>query len=279
MSFLHLSLDLAALVLWLSWRSLGFREVVPYRSTLIHTLKSAGPGRVGRWRHLAGLGALLFLRALLYRQLGSAVSWVPQLDLQLISLPFQSAQPWRMPLFSLLSFAHTLGVFYLCLLSFSIVNRTLNDQQPFQRLVRLHLGFVDRWPIVLKLLLPPLIGLLGWLSLHPLLEWLGLIPAGASARLAIEQGLVLGLFSCLVWKYVFIGVLALQVVQSYVYLGRSPLWDFIDATARRLTRPLARLPLRAGKVDFAPAAAIALVLVCARLLELGLPQLFRRLPL
>ena len=160
MSFLNLSLDLASLVLWLSWRALGFREIVPYRSTLLHTLRSAGPSRAGRWRHLVALGAVLFFRALLYRQLGSAMSWVPHLDFQLVSLPFQCAQPWRMPLFSLLSFAHTLGLFYLCLLFFSIVNRRTHDQQPLQRLVRLHLGFVERWPVPARLLLPPLIGML-----------------------------------------------------------------------------------------------------------------------
>ena len=96
---------------------------------------------------------------------------------------------------------------------------------------------------------------------------------------ALEQGLVLGLFACLIWKYLVVGVLTLHMVQSYVYLGRSPLWDFVGETANNFLRPLSRLPLRVGKIDLAPAVAIVLALLAAQILQLSLPLLFRRLPI
>jgi uncharacterized protein YggT (Ycf19 family) len=43
-------------------------------------------------------------------------------------------------------------------------------------------------------------------------------------------------------------------------LGRNPLWDFIGATARNLLVPLRWLPLRIGRLDFAPLGGVVLIL-------------------
>ena len=57
--------------------------------------------------------------------------------------------------------------------------------------------------------------------------------------------------------------MSLYVVSSYVYLGRAPLWNFVGGTARNLLRPVARLPLRMGKIDLVPVLALAAVVLLA----------------
>ncbi len=54
--------------------------------------------------------------------------------------------------------------------------------------------------------------------------------------------------------------LLLHLVTSYVYLGTSPVWDFVGATARNLLAPLRWLPLRIARFDFAPLAGVLLIL-------------------
>ena len=53
------------------------------------------------------------------------------------------------------------------------------------------------------------------------------------------------------WKYFIVGILLLHLLNSYVYFGNHPFWNFVNATARNLLYPLRWLPLRVGKVDFA----------------------------
>jgi uncharacterized protein YggT (Ycf19 family) len=55
------------------------------------------------------------------------------------------------------------------------------------------------------------------------------------------------------------------------------LWNFVNITARDLLRPIKWIPLRAGKIDFAPVLAIAVVLFAAQLSQQALTQLYQRL--
>lgn len=279
MLLLHSILNLVALLLWVNWRGMGFKEYVPYRSTLVHTLRSAEERPSGRWRYLVGLIALLYLRGMLYQLVGPALKWVPTLDLGVLTLPFRSDQPWRMMLYSGLTFISLLAAFHLGLLLLSMVNRTIPDTQPVQHLVRLHLGRVERSPAALKILLPFFIIPLLWLSLQPLLVAAGLLPAGASFRLMIEQGFVLSLASFLFWKPLILGILVVHLVSSYVHLGHSPLLDFTSETARRLATILRWLPLQWHRIDFAPALLAVLVWGAGWGAELGLSALFSKLPL
>ena len=279
MTLLHFILNVVGLLLWVNWRGMGFKEYVPYRSTLVHTLKSAEPRRPGRWRYLAGLALLLIVRAWLYQTIGSALHWVPVIDLQVLTLPFRSDLPWRMLLFSWLSFGLAWTVFHLALLLLSMANRAVPDTQPVQHLVRLHLGPVARWPIALQLLLPFLCCALAWLPLQPLLTRAGLLPAGAAMSLVAEQGVVIGLAVFLALPPIIIALLLLYLLNSYVYLGRSPFLDFASLAGRNLQKPVSSLPLRLGRVDFAPVVAAGLVWFSAVFFERGLVALFNRLPL
>src|SRR5438128_2269492 len=153
MGFIDFILNLAGLLLWLNWRAVGFSQRAQQPGvSLIATLKRPEVKDGSRWTSLFGLVGLLLVRALFYRQIGSGVDWTPSLDLGAISLHFRSDYLGRMVLFSGVSFFLMLGTIYSWLLLLSVLNRSVPDSDFFQKLVRLHLGRVERWLAPIKLL-------------------------------------------------------------------------------------------------------------------------------
>ena len=73
-------------------------------------------------------------------------------------------------------------------------------------------------------------------------------------------------------------LLLLHLLISYVYLGNSKVWTFVEGTARNLLQPLRSLPLRVGKADFAPITGIALVVIAAELGSRLLSRMYQKLP-
>ena len=82
---------------------------------------------------------------------------------------------------------------------------------------------------------------------------------GFRRRNGLKQSLVIGLGSYLVWKFPVGALLVLHLLNSYIYFGKHPFWNYVNATAQTLLAPLRKIPLRAGKVDFAPVVGIAMV--------------------
>ncbi|MGA2684320.1 MAG: hypothetical protein ABSF51_04645 [Verrucomicrobiota bacterium] len=276
MGVIDFILNLAGLLLWLNWRSLRFDPLGQRTpATLIGTLRRAEPRRLRRWHLPAALGGLLLLRAVFYWQIGSGVGWAAgRLYLGVIELSFRSDSFGRILLYSFFSFGLTLGVFYLWLLLFSI----LDGPEPFHRLVRMQLGPVDRWPRWLKLSLPLVLTALLWWLASWVLAWLAIVPPPVSAAHRIEGSLIIGLGSYLAWKYAAGGLLVLHLLNSYIYFGKHSFWYYVTAEAQTLLRPLRAVPLRAGKADFAPVVGIVLVFLFAELAERGLAALYLRLP-
>jgi uncharacterized protein YggT (Ycf19 family) len=280
MALIDFILNLAGVLLWLNARSLRFDPLVKTSAaSLAGTLRRAAPNRLRAWHFLGTLAALLFCRALLYGQIGPAVNWTPNLRLGAIAISFRSDMFGRMLLFSVLSFAVTLGVFYLWLLFLSLVNGRPADTDSWQRLVALHLGRVAQWPWPAKLVLPLAIVVALWLGLGLLLARWDLIPPATSVAHRLEQGLVLGLGAYLTWRFVVAAVLIFFIFSSYIFFGNHPFWNFVGSTGRNLVRPLIWLPLRVGKVDFSPVLEIALVFMASEFAERGLALLYRRLPM
>ena len=278
MGLIDFILNLAGLLLLLSWRSIRFDPLGKSTpATLVGTLRRAGPARLQRWHLLATLGGLLLLRALFYWQIGSASKpvWAGTLNLNVIALSFLSNSFGRMFLFSIFSFGLTLGVFYLWLLLFSI----LEGPEPVRRLVRIQLGGIDCWPRWTKLFLPLTVMAVMWWVASWVLTWMDILPHPVSAAHRIEESLVIGLGSYLSWKYIAGALLVLHLLNSYIYFGKHPFWSYVNAEAQTLLRPLRVVPLRAGKVDFAPIVEIVLVFLIAELAERGLVALYLRLPL
>ena len=280
MALLNFTLNLVALLLWLGWRARSQAALPrPAGIALISTLRRADPTQGKRWFFPTALGGLLFLRAVLYWEIGPSIHWIPSLSLGATSLPFSSILFGRMLLFSFLSFGAFFAGFYFWLLLLSALNQQMTDIDPLQNLVRVQLGPLDRSTVALKTLLPLLLTTLLWLGLGPLLAWLEINAPAKSFGHVVQQAVVIGVAAMLVWKYLLVGVLLLHTLATYVYLGNTPFWNFINVTARQLLRPLDRLPLRASKVDFAPLIGIALVFLITELLGRWLPKLYEKLPL
>ncbi len=143
----------------------------------------------------------------------------------------------------------------------------------------MQLGPIDRLPRGVKFFCRSLLGAPLWWLASWLLAWLAIVPQPVSALHRIEESLVIGLGSYLAWKFAAGALLVLYLLNSYIYFGRYPIWNYIASEAQTLLRPLRAVPLRAGKVDFAPVLGIALVFLLAELAERGLAALYLRLPL
>ena len=277
MSLIDFILNVAGLLLWLNWRAIPFAASPRPEASLASTLRPAGRP-TPRVYYLMGLIAMLGARAVVYWQLGAQLDWNPRIPLGPVTVWFRSDMLGRMFLFSIFSFGVTLGFFYLCLLLLSWVHAQTTDTDPAQRLVRGHLGWLDRWPSAMKLFLPLVVTALIWCLIHPLLLTLRIVPADLNSRwVVVAQGAVIGLAAYLVLKFFLVAVFALHLLNSYVYLGDFPLWDFVNITARDLLRPIKWIPLRAGKIDFAPVIAIVVVLLSAQFSQQALAQLYQKL--
>ena len=280
MSLINSILNVVALLLWLNWRSLGLAGASRSAGiSLLATLKETSAHGAGRWLFLLALAVLLALRSVFYWQIGAAVNWTPNLSLSVVVLPFRSDFLGRIALFSLLSFGQLLLGFYFWLFLLSAVNRNIADRDPVQKMVRLHLGWLDRGPAVLKLLLPWLVGAALWAGLNPVFVRLGLLPAPISGVNLSEQAFVVGASTLLAWKFLLLGCLCFHFLNAYVFMGDLALWKFLNATAANLLRPIAWLPLRLGRLDLTPVVGIALVLVITEMGVPGLTQVYQRLTL
>ena len=260
MGLIDFILDIAGVLIWFSWRSIRFDPLVKATpATLVGTLRRAEPQRLKGWQYLAGLAALLVLRAVLYRQIGPDAEWTPKLNLSYVILAFRSDRFLPTLLFSVLSFARILIVCYFWLLALALINRHTAEPNQIQKLVRLHLGPVARWHLILQLLLPLFLIIGLWFALHPLLVHLKIAGRARSNTHLAEQGILLTSALLFSLQYLLPVFLLLHLVTSYVYWGSNVLWGFVGATARNLLAPLRRLPLQIAKFDFTPLVGVILI--------------------
>jgi uncharacterized protein YggT (Ycf19 family) len=176
-----------------------------------------------------------------------------------------------MALFSVLSFALFFGVFYVWMLLLSL----LAGPPPIHGLVTIPLGRVDGWPRWAKAMLPFLATAVCWWLAGALLSRLEILPP-VPGSVRFQQSVVLGISSYLLWQFPLGAILLLHLLNSYIYFGKHPFWRYISATAQTILWPLRRIPLRAGKVDFAPLVGIVLVFLAAYFAQNGIKSPERR---
>jgi uncharacterized protein YggT (Ycf19 family) len=260
-------LSLIGLLLWLNWLSIRFDPLSRTRAmTLLGNLKRTGKSGARRWLSLSGLIILLFGRALLHWLVSRSVNWTPRLDFGVVAISFRDENLAQILVYSFLGFGIWLAGFYFWLLLLSVLNRSLSEDDPIQKLVRLHIRWLEGWPAILKLLVPLFVGAASWVAIHPLLRQLDVVPPVRTWLQLFEQSGLIGVESWLLWKYLILGILLVYVVNSYVFLGNHPVWNYIDTTARNLLAPLKGLPLRIGKVDLLPLVVGVVVLFLAEFL-------------
>jgi uncharacterized protein YggT (Ycf19 family) len=259
MPLIDLILNLAGLLLWLSWQAIGITAATrPTALSLVYTLKRTEPRPPRRRTPLLFLLALLVGRSLVYWQLGPGTQWNPFLNLGVVTLRFPAESWGYMSLYSLLSFGQILGTYYLALLLVAVANIKTLDSDPLHRIVRMQLGFAGRLPLFLALLTPLLAGALFWFLAGWPFGRLGLYTPTPTLDLLWQQALIFGLGTYLVWQYLIIVLLIIHLFNSYVYLGNSPFWSFLAVTGRNSLRPIRWLPLTMGRLDTTPLFAIGL---------------------
>lgn len=284
MGIVDFILNLAGLLLWLNWRSNRFDPLVARTpATLMGTLRPAAPKKLHRWHLLFFIVLLLLLRAWIYWMIGLQKSG--KLNLGLVVLWFSNhshvgghwsgrwADFCHLALYSFLSFGVLLGIFYLWLLVLSLLAGPL----PIHGLVTIPLGRVDRWPWWVKVLLPFCATAVFWWLASWWLNRLQMLPP-LSPAVRLQQSVALGLSSYLQWQYPVGAILGLYLLNSYIYFGQHPLWRYVSATAQTLLRPLRKLPLRVGKVDFAPVVGMILIFLAGHLAQQSVTLLYDRPP-
>lgn len=279
MPIVDLILSLTGVLLWFNWRDQRPSAVAPSSLglSLLSTIKRAETRKGNRWSTLIGISGLVFIRAVFYWELGARTRWTPTLDLWAIALPFRTDLFLRMLYFSFLSFGLVLGGFYAWLLLLSVINRRGPSADNLQRMLRVQLGAVDRWPDGVKLVLPPAAFFLFWVGFGNTFVALGMAPAPKSTPHHWEQAMVLALGSVLIWKWLLLGCLALHLLNSYVYLGNHTFWNFVNITANKLLWPFRSMPLRVGKVDFSAILGMGLVWLACEIFGRMLPSLYQRI--
>lgn len=289
MRLIDFILNVVGLLLWVNWRAIHVEPIARPGKSLVATLKPVSPPS-SRWSYLASLGGLLVIRAVFYWMIAPRLPWVPQLSLGPTSIAFGPVSSAfrmdvvsRMLLFSVLSFALTLALFYLYLLVLSCVNARLPENYPHQRFIQLHLGWFEHWPRVVKLILPLIAAVLVWYCLNPLLVRLQMVPQTSPWHVA-GQGALIGAAFYIHLQYLLLGILVIYLVDSYIYLGEHAFWGWVTVTAGNLLKPIRWIPLVLWKLDFAPFIAIAIVIEAPLLLSwlsgrlgLGSHQLFMKL--
>jgi uncharacterized protein YggT (Ycf19 family) len=254
-------LNLAGLLLCMSWRSVRLDPLARSAPvTLIGTLKRTELRRLSGWQLAVALSGILGLRSLVYWLVGAPAEWTPKLNLELIILPFRIDVFTTALVFSCLSFLRIVVVFYFWMLMLTMINRASAEPDAIQRVMRLQLGKASQWPWPVQILVPFAIVMLLWLGFYPVLISLNVLSASKSLTHTLEQGLLVGLSLFISLKYLLPPLLLLHLIASYVYLGNSAFWDFVAATALRLTGPLRRLPVRFAKLDFSPILGAVLIL-------------------
>jgi uncharacterized protein YggT (Ycf19 family) len=128
-----------------------------------------------------------------------------------------------------------------------------------------------------KIFLPLVATTLLWWLASWLFAELTIIPRPFSEAHRFESSLLIGLGSYLVWRFPIGAVLALHLLNNYIYFGKHPVWSYVNATAQTLLSPLKKIPLRLGNVDFAPVLGVALVFLLAEAAGRGLVFLYGKL--
>ncbi|MDP7011878.1 MAG: hypothetical protein QF685_10895 [Verrucomicrobiota bacterium] len=221
-----------------------------------------GPVFRHSWIFLVVLVTLLGLRAVFYHQFGPGLDWIPSLDLLNESPHFRSDHFPRALAYSVLSFGRWLVALYFCLALLSTVHPKSDDSSQWPKFLKAQFGRIGNWPVAMH-----------WLTTLALavgvhfgeLEWMktiGVLSQPADIPRLLPILIVLDLQAMV---HLTLLLLALYLLNSYVYFGEQNFWRNVDKSGGRLLMPLRPIRMVVGKIDFAPVLALGIV-YCINLL-------------
>lgn len=269
-------LNLAALLMWLSWRGVGGTHTAGAAGTILGNLRSAENRLQRRWSYLGGLVGLLVARAVVYRQVGPSLYWHPSWSAGAVSVSFRSDSLARMFAFSFASFGWFLLGLYTWAVGILAFNRPPHDKDGLTRALRRRF---DRWaslPVPVLVALPWMAAALAWVGIGGWASSARLLPPVTGLPHLLQQAVVVGLSAWCLWRWLLLAVLVLHFVNTYVYLGAHPVWDFVQKTGLRLCTPFGWM--RLGRADFSPVPAALVLFGLPTLLASGIPPLKAWLP-
>lgn len=265
MGFLDLVLNIFAVWLWASWLMRVKTQNAGYRygsvsNALNHPSKKQN--RVGRhsgnWKMWVALLILLIARPLLYWDMG--LGWNAVLKFGAVSISFATTNLLAMQIFSLASFIQMLLIFYSWLLLLGIFNygNNLNENNLAHKVIHCLVGRLGNWPVGIRLCLPAMVAMPLWFFFSLILEWTGIFPQQGSIKAIFHESLVMGLCAYLPWCHLLAGLIFIYFLNSYLFLGTSPVWNYLHAITRKLLAFLYMLPLTFGKIDFVPIVGLGI---------------------
>jgi hypothetical protein len=279
MSLVHWILDIAALLLWIDWRS---GRVVALKIgepgiSITNSIRPTDKFRFRGWGSLIALVILLLLRPFLYTSLGTSASWTPRINLLVLSIPWRTDLLGQMFAFSLLSFGCALAVFYSWLFLLNSTKTTLPENDLVVRFIKFQLGWTSKLPALVKLLIPLLGAGLCWAAAAPLLQHWQIIPNAKSVSHNLEQAALFCVAALLLWRWLFLLIFAIHFINLYVYLGTHPFWNYMSQVGATLLWPLKWF--RFGRVDLSPILGAAVVFLACEIIQRWVISTFERLPL
>ena len=274
MEWLHLILNLTALLLWVHWRNTPTPAVSAknkvFGTLLKHLSLRLARGSVG----LLLLVALLVGRAWFYHRIAPEVDWQPRLTLitytpQItadLSLPFAWADFGKQLAFSVVGFTSWLVLYNFVLVFCSVLKPDIDEARGWRHFLRGQLGIIDRLPNLVKILLTLTLGA----GMHYGAAWwlmqLDIMPPQTpEALMHLAGGMAVLDLRIVAWCAMTL--LGLFVLNSYIYFGGHKFWKIIESSGQCLLRPFHLFPLKWGKVDFAPLAGLALAWGSALLIQ------------
>jgi uncharacterized protein YggT (Ycf19 family) len=251
MDWLHGILNLTGLLLWVSWRAGTMPRSQPPRNLAGPTPRQ-GPIYQHSWIYLLVLLALLSGRAVFYNQFGPGLDWNPHLNLLHVFHPFKSDSLPHALAYSVLSFAHWLLALYFCFALLGTVDPRSETTTQWHEFLKAQFG----WP--------------GGLTV--LAQWGGVIALAVGFRFAEANWIesleainiptnhfpLMVLLDLRATIYLIMVLLALYLLNSFVYFGEWTFWKTVDESGKRLLTPLRILPWETRKMDFAPIVALAI---------------------
>jgi len=251
MDWLHGILNLTGLLLWVSWRTGTMPRSQPPRNLAGPTPRQ-GPVYRRSWIYLLVLLALLGGRAIFYNQFGPGLNWYPHLNLLDVFHPFKSDSLPHALAYSVLSFGHWLVALYFCFAMLGTVQPKSESTETWRNFLKAQFA----WP--------------GGLAVP--LQWLAVIGIAFAFRFAETTWIaslesigtpsshlpLLVLLDLRAANYLIMTLLALYLLNNYVYFGEQTFWKTVEESGKRLLTPLRILPWEARKIDFAPIVALAI---------------------